>query len=55
MNTKMNKECLRRSMNTFQSKDHRIETYRIKKVSLPCFCDKICTLSNGYDELCLGY
>ena len=28
-------------MNRVQNKDHRIETYEINKISLPCFDDKI--------------
>ena len=37
----LNKKCLRHSMNRIQSKDHRIGTYEINKISLPCFDDKI--------------
>ena len=37
----LNKKCLRHSMNRIQSKDHRIRTYEINKISLPCFDDKI--------------
>ena len=36
----LNKECLRHSMNRIQSKDHRIGTYEINKISLSCFDDK---------------
>ena len=42
-------------MNRIQSKDHRIETYEINKISLPCFDDNIYRQSNGYDGLALGY
>ena len=36
-----NNKYLRRSMSTIQSKDHRIGTYKINKISLSCFDDKI--------------
>ena len=42
-------------MNRIQSKDHRIETYEINKISLPCFDDNIYRQNNGYDGLVLGY
>ena len=44
------KKCLRLSMNRIQSKNHRIETCEINKISLSCFDDKIHILNNGYDE-----
>ena len=34
-------------MNSIQSKDHRIRTYEINKISLPCFDDKIYAKNNG--------
>ena len=37
----LNNNCLRHSMNEIQSKDHRMGTYEINKISLPCFDDKI--------------
>ena len=37
----LNNKCLRHSMNEIQSKDHRMGTYEINKISLPCFDDKI--------------
>ena len=37
----LNKKCLRDSMNRIQSKDHKIGTYEINKISLSCFYDKI--------------
>ena len=37
----LNKKCLRYSMKSIQSKDHRIGTYEISKTSLSCFDDKI--------------
>ena len=48
-------KCLRHSMNRIQSKDHRIETYEINKISLSCFDDKIYTLNNRYNGLALSY
>ena len=36
----LNKKCLRHLMNRIQSKDHRIGTYEINNISLPCFDDK---------------
>ena len=48
-------KCLRHSMNGIQSKDHRIGTYEINKISLSCFDDKIYIQNNGYDGLALGY
>ena len=41
-------------MSSVQSKDHRIGTYEINKISLSCFDDKICIQNNGYDGLGLG-
>ena len=42
-------------MNRIQSKDHRIETYEIKKISLSCFEEKIYFQNNGYNGLAHGY
>ena len=33
----------------------KIGTYKIKKISLSWFDDKICIQNNGYDGLLLGY
>ena len=41
-------------MNRSQIKNHRIETYKIYKISLSCFDDKIYIQNNGYDGLALG-
>ena len=38
-------------MNRIQSKDHKIGTYEIHKISLPCFDDIIYIQNNGYDGL----
>ena len=51
----LSKKCLRHSMNRIQSKDHRIGTYEINKISLSCFDDKIYIQNNGCDGLALGY
>ena len=48
-------ECIRDSMNRIQSKDHKIGTYEINKISLSCFDNKIYNQNNGYDRLALGY
>ena len=37
----LNKKCLRHSMHRIQSKDHRIGTYEINNIFLPCFDDKL--------------
>ena len=36
-------------MKRIQSKDHKIETYEIKKISFRCFDDKIYIVNNGCD------
>ena len=41
-------------MNRNQSKDHKIRTYEINKISLSCFDDKIYIQNNGYEELTLS-
>ena len=51
----LNDKCIRHSMNRIQSKDHRIGTYEINKISLPCFDDKMHIQNNGYDGLAVGY
>ena len=48
-NVLLNKNSLRRSMNRIQSKGDRIGTYKIIKISLPCFDDKIYIVNNGYN------
>ena len=50
-----NKKCLKDSMNRIQSKDHRIRTYEINKISLSCSDDKIYIQNNRCDGLALGY
>ena len=51
----LNKKSLRHLMNRIQSKDHKIGTYEINKISLSCFDDKIYIQSTGCDGLALGY
>ena len=51
----LNNKCLSYSMNRIQSKDDKIGTYEINKISLSCFDDKIYIQNNGYDGLALGY
>ena len=47
----LNKECLR--LSRIQSKDHRIGTYEINKISLSCFDDKNYIQNSEYDRLAL--
>ena len=51
----LNNKCLKHSMNRIQSKDYRIESYGINKISLSCFRSKIYIQDNGCDGLALGY
>ena len=50
-----NKKCSRHSMNRIQSKDHKIGTYEITRISLSCFDEKIYIQNNGCVRLALGY
>ena len=36
----LNRNCIRHSVNRIRSKDHRIGTYEINKISLSCFDEK---------------
>ena len=45
----LNNKCFRHSINRIQSKNHRIETYEINKISLTGFDDKIYIQNNGCD------
>ena len=47
--------CMRHSVNRIQTKEHRIGTHEINKMSLSCFDDKLYIQNNGYDGLALGY
>ena len=40
-------------MNRIQSKDHRIGTYEINKISFSCFDNKTYVQNNGCDGLAL--
>ena len=51
----LNNKCLKHSMNRILSKNHKIVTSEINKISLSCFEHKIYILSNGYGGLALGY
>ena len=51
----LNKNYLRHLMNRIQSKNYRIGTYEINKISLSCFDDKIFIQNNGCDGLALGF
>ena len=51
----LNKKRLTHSVNRIQSKDHKIGTYEINKISLSCFDDKTDIQNNGCDGLALGY
>ena len=42
-------------MNIIQSKDNKIGTCGINKISLSCFDDKTYIQINGYNRLALGY
>ena len=49
----LNNKCLRHSMKSIQSKDHKIGTYEINKISLSCFHGKI-YIKKECDGLALG-
>ena len=51
----LSNKCFRASMNRIKSKNHKIGTYDINKISLSCFDDNIHILNNGSDGLALGY
>ena len=51
----LSKKCLTRSINRIQSKDHKMGTYKINKISFSCFDNKIYIQNNGYDGLALKY
>ena len=46
-----NKKIIRHKMKKFQSKKHKIRTYKIKKISLSCFDDKRFVLDDGIRTL----
>ena len=51
----LNKTCLRHLIKMIESKDHKIGTYEINKISFSCVDDKIYIKDNGCDVLALGY
>ena len=51
----LNKKCLRHSMNRIQSKDHKIGTHEINKISLSYIDNKIYIQNNRWDGLALSY
>ena len=46
-----NKKVIRHNMKRIQSRLHKIGTYKVCKISLSCFDDKIYVLSNGVSSL----
>ena len=50
----LNNKCMKHSMNRIQSKGHGIRTYKVNKISLSYFDDKIYIQNNRYG-LALGY
>ena len=42
-----NKEIIRHKLKRIQSKKHKLGTYKIDKISLPCFDDKRYVLDDG--------
>ena len=51
----LNKKYVLYSMNRTESKNHKIGTYGINKISLSCFDGKICILDNRINVLTLYY
>ena len=51
----LNDKCLRHSTKRIQSKDHRIGSYEINKISLLYFDEKTYFQDDGYDGVALGY
>ena len=49
--TLLNKKKIRHKMKKIQSKNHKIGTYEISKISLSCFDDKIFVLNDGIHTL----
>ena len=54
-NDLLKRKCLRHLMNRIQSKNQRMGTYEINKISLSCFNDNIFIQNNGCDGLALGF
>ena len=49
--TLLNKKKIRHKMKKIQSKNHKMGTYEISKISLSCFDDKIFVLNDGIHRL----
>ena len=49
--TLFNKKVVRHKMKRIQSKKHKLGTYEINKISLPCFDDKTFVLNDGIHTL----
>ena len=49
--TLFNKKVLRHKVRKIQGKRHKMGTYRINKISLSCFDDKIFVLNDGIHKL----
>ena len=49
----LNNQCIKHSMNRIHSKDHRLGTCEINKISLSCFDYKIYIQNSGYNGLAL--
>ena len=50
-----NEKCIRHSINRIESKENRIGTYKINKISFSCSDDKVYIQNNQYNGLALGY
>ena len=50
----VNHKCIKPSMNRSQNKGHRIGIYKITKMSLSSFDEKVYNQNNGYHGLALG-
>ena len=51
VNVLFNRKVIRHNMKRIQSKFHRIRTYDVCKISLPCFDDEIYVLDDGVNTL----
>ena len=49
--TLLNNKKIRHKMKKIQSKNHKMGTYKISKISLSCFDDKIFVLNDGIHTL----
>ena len=50
-----NGQLMHTKMITIRSDCHRIKTYKLNKIGLSSYDDKICILNNGFDTLAYGY